>query len=533
MDECKKPNTESDNMAREPFKATKIWNDLVEHLRTNVEHRRRRWKFQYYENCFRGGDVIEVLHSYIQSNPHLSNDATRDQVRCFCQILLEKRIIECVTTENSKTKSYSFEGGNKLYRFSSHNDSFDHNSISSPSQDAKKLGRRRSGLGQWDHKAIRRRSLGSTPKAQKRFADLLLPETVPSPAISDPSVTRTREIPSKRRRLSLDAGAILRKNKTAMLSDSANSKDFISEIWFEIALSQILQLTEVPFLEEILAAQTTDHGMGEVVLSNNMLEHGNESSYNKGRNVGEPSSSACFQAGIECMKLQNDFPLPQLHVDHLSSYVNLTNAKEAGIQQLLLEYYGSLLDSLIPSNLTDLVNAVISTLVDDWSKIKSFLPLLALMLSTNQRKHLKNLLNFIGRSTESNGGRYIIKRFTSAILPKDIRDKNSGQHVLSLMVRHHQLMFATPTSVKELFQRNVYYMKQGLCPPFLSKVSRQLSVEEYQQQKLQTTNESLSDMMAFIMDNLHMSLKEKEERLKVFQKHHTAVFLRHFPDGEM
>ena len=101
------------------------------------------------------------------------------------------------------------------------------------------------------------------------------------------------------------------------------------------------------------------------------------------------------------------------------------------------------------------------------------------------------------------------------------------------MVRHHQLMFATPTSVKELFQRNVYYMKQGLCPPFLSKVSRQLSLEEYQQQKLQTTNESLSDMMTFIMDNLHMSLKEKEERLKVFQKHHTAVFLRHFPDGEM
>ena len=225
-----------------------------------------------------------------------------------------------------------------------------------------------------------------------------------------------------------------RKNKTAMLSNSAKSKDFISEIWFEIALSQILQLTEVPFLEEILAAQTTDHGMGEVVLSNIMLEHENESSYNKGKNVLEPSSSACFQAGIECMKLQNDFPLPQLHVDHLSSYVNLTNAKEAGIQQLLLEYYGSLLDSLIPSNLTDLVNAVISTLVDDWSKIKSFLPLLALMLSTNQRKHLKNLLNFIGRSTESNGGRYIIKRFTSAILPKDIRDKVSVPVDISVII---------------------------------------------------------------------------------------------------
>ena len=94
-------------------------------------------------------------------------------------------------------------------------------------------------------------------------------------------------------------------------------------------------------------------------------------------------------------------------------------------------------------------------------------------------------------------------------------------------------MFATPTSVKELFQRNVYYVKQGLCPPFLSKVSRQLSVEEYQQQTVLTTNESLSDLMTFTMDNLHMSLKEKEERLKLFQKHHTVVFLKHFPDGEL
>lgn len=213
-----------------------------------------------------------------------------------------------------------------------------------------------------------------------------------------------------------------RKNKTAMLSNTANSKDF-REIWFEIALSQILQLTEVRFLEEILATQTTDYGMGEVVLSNNILEHSNERSYNKETNVFESSSNVCFEAGMECIKLQNDFPLPQLHVDHLSSYVNLMNAKEAGIQQLLLEYYGSLVDSLIPSNLTDLVNAVISTLVDDWSKIKSFLPLLALMLSTNQRKHLKKLLNFIGRSTESNNGRFIIKRFTGAILPKDITDK--------------------------------------------------------------------------------------------------------------
>ena len=103
MNERKKlcrPSSDND-LSREPFKATKIWNELIEHLRTSVEQRRRRWKFQYYENCFRGGDVVEVLHTYVQSNPDLSKDATRGQVRSLCQILLEKKVVaKTKTPEN-------------------------------------------------------------------------------------------------------------------------------------------------------------------------------------------------------------------------------------------------------------------------------------------------------------------------------------------------------------------------------------------------------------------------------------------------
>ena len=190
-----------DAIHRTPFKATKIWNELIEHLQTKVEQRRRRWKFQYYENCFRGGDVVEVLHAYVQKNPHLSKDATRSQVRSLCQILLEKRVIECVAVENSK--KYIFEDSNKLYRFSSEN-YIAETAIASPVQVERKASRRRS-LSQKEKNAARRKSISFTPGAQKRFADLLMPTESPE-VVSASNLAKKEEIPKKRRRFSLDAG---------------------------------------------------------------------------------------------------------------------------------------------------------------------------------------------------------------------------------------------------------------------------------------------------------------------------------------
>lgn len=206
----------------------------------------------------------------------------------------------------------------------------------------------------------------------------------------------------------------------AMLSDSTDHKDIISEVWFEVALSRLLQLTEIPFLEDVLTPPPTDDDMGVIVISNNVPGSWNRSSDHKENVSSSESSSVWITAGIECMQLQRDFPLPQ-RTD--VSYLNVMNVKEAGIQQLLLEYYSSLLDSLIPSNLTDLVDGMLCALTNNWSKVVSFLPLLALMLPTSQRKHLRKLLNFIGRSQDTCSGRLIVKKFMTAIVPKDVQNK--------------------------------------------------------------------------------------------------------------
>lgn len=515
--------SKNDHVGREPFKATKIWNELIEHLRTNVEPRRRRWKFQYHENCFRGGDVVEVLHAYVQSNPHLSKDVTRSQVRCLCQILLEKRVIECVTMDNNKLKKDNFDDGNRLYRFSSADGSFDH-LIASPSQVERKISRRRSLLGQRDKRISRRKSLSFTPRAQKRFADLLMQ----SGSTHSPEVfhSRSQETQKKRRRLSLDAGLGLRNNKTTILSDSFDHGDIISDVWFEVALSQLLKLTDIPYLEDILTPPSTGDSTGVLVISNNIPEPTDQ----KENINGSETTDIWVTAGMECIQLQRDFPLPQ-RAD--TSYLNAMNVKEAGIQQILLEYYGSLLDSLIPSNLTDLVDGMLCVLANDWSKVVTFLPLLTLMLPASQRRHLRKLLNFIGMSADTSSGRFIVKKFMSAILPKDVQNKATGQQLVSYMVKHQGQMFRTPAPLKELFRKNMSYVQRGMCPPMTSKVSQQISVAEHSQQRHSTTNQSLSKLMTFIIDNLQMSLKEKEERLKLFQKHHSEVFMQQFPSGQL
>ena len=99
-------------LRREKFKATAIWNDMVNHLRGNVVVKRRRWKMKSYDDCFQGSEAITALQNYVQSHPDMRHSVSRAQLRNLCQIFVQKRILESV--EDQKV---DFEDGSKLYRF--------------------------------------------------------------------------------------------------------------------------------------------------------------------------------------------------------------------------------------------------------------------------------------------------------------------------------------------------------------------------------------------------------------------------------
>ena len=100
-------------LRREKFKATAIWNDMVNHLRGNVVVKRRRWKMKSYDDCFQGSEAITVLHNYVKFHPDLRHTVSRAQLRNLCQIFVQKHILESV----EDAEKADFEDGSKLYRF--------------------------------------------------------------------------------------------------------------------------------------------------------------------------------------------------------------------------------------------------------------------------------------------------------------------------------------------------------------------------------------------------------------------------------
>ena len=65
-----------------PFRATQIWNEVIEHLKEEVEVKRRRQLLRNYDNSFTGTDAVDVVLHYL-----LSSDKDT-----FCNLSREKAV---------------------------------------------------------------------------------------------------------------------------------------------------------------------------------------------------------------------------------------------------------------------------------------------------------------------------------------------------------------------------------------------------------------------------------------------------------
>lgn len=74
------PNTILFNNFSGPFKATKIWHDLIDHLKSKVELKRRRHKMKSIDSCFTGTDAVDVvLHFLLNDRDTFSADLSREK----------------------------------------------------------------------------------------------------------------------------------------------------------------------------------------------------------------------------------------------------------------------------------------------------------------------------------------------------------------------------------------------------------------------------------------------------------------------
>lgn len=63
-----------------PFRATRLWNDIISHLKEHVEVKRRRVKMRSYDHCFTGTDAVDVVLERLHAERlNFAKEVSRDK----------------------------------------------------------------------------------------------------------------------------------------------------------------------------------------------------------------------------------------------------------------------------------------------------------------------------------------------------------------------------------------------------------------------------------------------------------------------
>jgi len=111
-----------------PFKATRMWNQLVSSFKEGMEIKRKRYRLKSYERCFSGAEALDWIHSYIQQDPSFGAHVTRKQAFMLLQKFIENDVFQNAVGKVTK----KFQDTNCLYKFSD-------SDISSQNEDDKQI----------------------------------------------------------------------------------------------------------------------------------------------------------------------------------------------------------------------------------------------------------------------------------------------------------------------------------------------------------------------------------------------------------
>ncbi|XP_072108671.1 DEP domain-containing protein 1B-like isoform X1 [Mobula birostris] len=97
-----------------PYRATKLWNEIIELFRAGMPLKKHRLHFRTYDRCFTAAQGIDWLHELLRSNHNFGPEVTRYQTVQLLKKFLKNHVIEDIKGRWGKE---DFEDNNRLYRF--------------------------------------------------------------------------------------------------------------------------------------------------------------------------------------------------------------------------------------------------------------------------------------------------------------------------------------------------------------------------------------------------------------------------------
>ncbi|NWR02879.1 DEPD7 protein, partial [Paradoxornis webbianus] len=463
-----------------PFQATQLWNSIIHALHNQVEIKRRRQHLKSYRNCFTGSNAVDVVLSHLMQSMYLScSDISRLKGVRVCQALMDHKVFEPVGA-----KLYLFRNGKEaefedtdtsLYRFV--NSSLDpllprknkDNESLSPEQICKQKTKRCS-----------KTKCGTTlsnPLALGAADKMKVEELLQS-------IYLHASLPPK-----------IRVNEPVHLL----SKEVIEDVWKQQTLLRLLQLIDVPLLEDILVSsvKTKSDSFGkeeDIIISNTFLDREVTCSLNLSK------LDRWLYAAIECLEYFPDQFLVMVSQQLPQSTNNPSslNTYKKILFDVIIKYYSQKKDSLLAAHDFDIHSGIIELI--EKGKTDQALEALQLylkLLAPNISEELHRLLTFLAIASESEGYRLqkqfenrfvIIKTCTKFILQNRTLSKPQAELLTQFLMDNHSELFKAPLTLLELVSRRLESLLEGQDPDINSGFTfcERITTKEYEDQKQQT-----------------------------------------------
>ncbi|NXX64990.1 DEPD7 protein, partial [Spizella passerina] len=465
-----------------PFQATQLWNSIIHALHNQVEIKRRRQHLKTYRNCFTGSNAVDVVLSHLMQSMYLScNDISRLKGVRVCQALMDHKVFEPVGA-----KLYLFKNGKEtefedtdtsLYRFV--------NSSLDPL-----LPRRNKDNENLSPEQICKQKTKRCSKIEELLQSIHVHASLPPKIV----VNEPTRLLSKR-----------------------------DDVWKQQALLRLLQLIDVPLLEDILVSsvKTKSDSFGkeeDMIISNTFLDREVACSLNL------PELDRWLYAAIECLEYFPDQFLVMVSQQLPESTDNPSslNTYKKILFNVIMKYYNQKKDSLLDTQDFDIHSGIIE-LIEKGKPDQALeaLQLYLKLLAPNISEELHRLLTFLAIASESEGYRLqkqyenrfvIIKTCTKFILQNRTLSRAQAELLTQFLMDNHSELFKAPLTLLELTSRRLQSLLEGQDPDINSGFTfcQRITAKEYEDQK-QQTNQYLLALVQEIDNDPTVPLKQKKK----------------------
>lgn len=497
-----------------PYRATKLWNEVTRLFRAGMPLKKHRQNFRHHASCFTAAAAVDWLHQLLRNNSNFGPDVTRQQTVQLLKKFLKNHVIEDV---KGHWGTEDLDDNNVLYRFPSTSPLKPIPCLSQTPGSAPGSVKKKHSLRDKDG-FFRFRIIKKHEKDTQENADPILQGEGEA---GDPSTEQN----SHRRELTV--------------TDE-------HEIWKDITLTHLQRILGVASLDEVLDHRSVNpqniiHNMTKV------NKHGVVTLDDKPNDLPHWVLSA--------MKSLANWPK---YDSAQPSYPGF----ERDVFKTVSDYFYSLPQPLLTYELYELFINVLGLLQPQCERVAiEALQLCTLLLPPTSRRKLQLLMRMISRISQNVdmprlhpaiGTRTLmVHTFSACVLgsaEEGDLDELLATRLVSFFMDHQQSILSVPEYLLSAIGDHIQYLrtvqvpigtatnaggKAEICAPLpIYAFCRQISGAEFEQQKVESSQQAMEELLDILLTNQNISEKDRRKKLKQFQTQYPDIYSRRFPTSD-